>query len=192
MQFIPDEEDGPTLTVPYFDEARKEDGWQGQGTTRSYDSLKSALTQAIARLDGVIHTIQRGTYEIGGFERAGAQIHYSIEGPGGQMIYGRLDVAALPIKEPKRTSRYQEVMRNRTEKALAMALYNVIEALRAQWVLKQMNPSYVPLMPWLLAKGDKTLSESYREAGIGLALPAPEGKPPGDVFEEGEFRPAEE
>jgi len=192
MQFIPDKDEGPTLTVPYFDEARKEDGWQGQGTTRSYDSLKSALTNAIARLDGVVHSIQRGTYSIGGIERTGAQISYSIAGPGGQMIYGRLDIAALPVREPKRTSRYQEVMRNRLDKAMAMALYNVTEALKAQWVLKQMNPSYVPLMPWLLAKPDKTLSESYIEAGIGLALPAPEGEPPDHDVVEGDFRPAED
>lgn len=185
MKFIPDDNDEPTLDVPYFGEARKEDGWQGQGTTRSYDSLKSMVAQAMARLGGVVHGIHRGTYEIGGYERAGAQIHYSIEGPGGQMFYGRMDVASLPVREPKRSIRYHEILRNRQEKSLSMALYNVVQALKAQWVLKQMNPAYVPLMPWLIAKDDKTISETYIEAGIGLALPEP--REDGDSVP-GEFR----
>lgn len=194
MEFMPDKDEGPTLDVPYFGEARKEDGWQGQGTTRSYDSLKARLTEAMARLGGVVHTVQRGVYTLGGVERVGAQIHYSIEGPGGQMYYGRMDIAALPVIEPKQSARYQEVMRNRQKKSLAMALYNVVEALRAQWVLKQMNPAYVPLMPWLLAKDDKTISQTYIEAGIGTALlPAPskEGKEKGDIVR-GEFREVED
>ena len=172
MQFIPDEDDGPSLDVPYFGEARAEDGWQGQSTQRSYNTLKSDLTKAMARIGGVVQSIQRGMYDIGGAERAGAQIHYSIEGVGRQMHYGRLDVAALPVRETTRGN-WRKTMRARQEKSLCMALYNVAQALKAQWVLKQMNPSYVPLMPWLLADDNRTISEAYLEAGIGLALPAP-------------------
>jgi len=174
MQFIPDEEDGPSLDVPYFGEARAEDGWQGQSTKRSYNTLKSDVTKALARIGGIVHAIKRGTYEIGGVERAGAQIHYSIEGIGSQVHYGRIDVAALPVHKSNRGD-WRKILRKRQERSLCMALYNVIQALKAQWVLKQLNPAYVPLMPWLLADDERTISQAYLEAGIGkaLALPAP-------------------
>lgn len=187
MEFIPENEKGPLSDVPYYGEARSIDGWQGQSTTRSFDSLKSDLTQAFSRLGGVVHSIQRGAYKINEFERSGAQIHYAIEGPNGQMVYGRMDVAALPVKKPKRSSRYQETIRKRHEAALSMALYNVIEALKAQWVLKQLNPSYIPLMPWLLADDGRTISQAYIESGIGQKL-----LPSLDGVMEGEFRLLEE
>lgn len=185
MQFIPDQDDSLISDVPYYGEARSAEGWQGQGTTRSYRTLKSDLASEIARLGGVVHQVQRGSYAIGDFERPGAQVHYSLEGPTGQMIYGRIDVAALPVKEPSHRSGWQKTLRKRQEASLAMALYNVIQALRAQWVLKQLSPSYVPLMPWLLGQDDKTVSEHYLEAGVSKALPSPDMD-----FVEGEFEEA--
>ncbi len=188
MQFVPDDDQGPELDVPYYGETKSEDGWQGHSTSRSYDTLKSDVTKALARLGGIVHGIQRGSYRIGDFERAGAQINYSIEGPDGNMAYGRLDVAALPVQEPyggnKSHSGYSRTLENLQMRSLAMALYNVVEALKAQWVLKQLNPAYVPLMPWLLGKDDLTLSEAYAEAGFSKALMPPNA---GD-FVEGDFR----
>lgn len=184
MKFTPEDNGNPILDVPFYDEARAADGWQGQSTTRSFNTLKSDLANTIARLGGVVHRIQRGSYEIGGLAREGAQVHYSIEGWDGQMIYGRIDVAALPIKKQSQRSGWQQRLRKKQEQSLCMALYNVIEALRAQWVLKQLNPSYVPLMPWLLNRENQTVSEAYLEAGINKALPAPEQ----GEFVEGEAR----
>lgn len=181
MEFIPENDKGPISDVPFYGEARSSDGWQGQSTTRSFGALKSELSQAFTRLGGVIHSIQRGTYKIGDFDRAGAQIHYSIEGPNGQMVYGRMDVAALPVHNPKQSSRRREILSKRNEASLSMALYNVIEALKTQWVLKQLNPSYIPLMPWLLADNDRTISQAYTELGLGTKrLPAPDGIVDGD------------
>jgi len=189
MEFKPEGTEGPTSNVPYLDEARAADGWQGQETNLSYDRLKSELTGVMARLGGIVHGFQRGIYTIGDHDRAGVQVRYSVEGPGGAMIYGRLDVAALPIKEPTR-NRYDagKILRGRQEKALAMALYNVVHSLRAQWVLKQLNPGYIPLMPWLLAKGGHTLSELYADAGFTKALMPPKA----EKFVEGNFREVEE
>ena len=185
MEFIPDGEDAPTLDVPYFGEARAGDGWQGQSTTKSFDTLKSHLVQEMARLGGVVHSVQKGMYNIGGIDRVGAQINYSIEGPNGQMVYGRIDVAALPVKKPKRG--YAQALRSRQEKSLAMALYNVTQGLKAQWVLKQLNPAYIPLMPWLLTENEVTLSEAYASSGYQPQLPSPDGD---TVI--GEFREVEE
>lgn len=189
MDFTPDKDSGPTIDVPYFDEARSQDGWQGQGTTVSYDRLKSDVTNALARLGGVVGAIQRGAYQIGKVSRPGVQIQYSVEGPNNQMVYGRLDIAALPIKEPKRRANWQAVQRSREDAALRMALYNVVEALRAQWVLKQLNPGYIPLMPWLLAKGNATLSELYAASGFTKALMPPK---PDKFTVEGEYRDIKE
>lgn len=177
MDFIPNKEEGPSLDVPFFGEARAEEGWQGQGTTRSYETLKTDLTRAMLRLGGVIHGIVRGTYTINGLSRPGVRVNYSLEGPTGKMIYGRMDFAALPVQEPaRRRSDWGRTLRRREEESIRMALYNVIQGLRAQWVLKQLNPSYVPLMPWLLADDQQTISEKYLSAGFGRALPAPAGE----------------
>jgi hypothetical protein len=183
-RFVPIEDDKPTVDVPYLDEARATDGWQGQDTSLSYDRLKSELTNVLARLGGMVSTFQRGAYEIGGLKRAGVQVSYSIEGPNGVMVRGRLDVAALPVKGPKRQHGWAETLRKREDAALRMALYNVVQALRSQWVLKQLNPGYIPLMPWLLGKGDATLSELYAEAGYTRALMPPKAA----SFVEGAFR----
>lgn len=188
MKFIPDDDQGPTIDVPFFGETRAEDGWQGHATTRSYDALKSDVSKALARLNGVLHSIKRGHYVIDGLKRSGAEIHYSMEGPDGRMVYGRIDIAALPVPEPYggniHHSNYERSLRKRHDDSLRMALYNVAEILKAQWCLKQLNPSYVPLIPWMLGKDERTLSESYLEAGFSKALMPPDK---GD-FVEGEFR----
>ena len=188
MEFFPEDDNEPTLDVPYFDEARSADGWQGQSTTLSFDTLKSHITQAFSRLGGVVHGVQRGSFEIGGFTRPGAQVNYSLEGPNGKMIYGRLDIAALPVKKPKRTSRYQEILRKRMDQSLRAGLYNVVQVLKAQWVLKQMNPAYVPLMPWLLVKGNQTLTELYRESSLPMLESPKQKHSEDDDIAIGEFR----
>lgn len=191
MEFTPYDEDGPTLDVPYFNEARKEDGWQGHTTNRSYDSLKRDVTNAIAALGGMVNSIQRGQYSIAGLDREGIVIHYTLEGKDGQMVKGRIDVAALPYEEPyngnKSHSRYKEAAETRKDQTVRMALYNVVEALKAQWALKQLNPSYVPLIPFVLADSEsgRTLSQLYLGEGYTRKM-----LPPGDAGEsaiEGQF-----
>jgi len=184
MDFMPDKDQGLTLDVPYNDEARSQDGWQGQGTSLSLQTLQSHVTQAMSRLGGVIHGFQRGSYLIGDVQRAGVQIHYSIEGPNGKMAYGRMDIAALPVKEPAQRHGWKQTLARRHDASLRMALYNVAQALRAQWVLKQLNPSYIPLMPWLLAGKNRTVSELYAESGYTKKLMPPKA----EAFVEGEFR----
>ena len=148
MDFRPNDDDGPTYDVPFHDEARSQDGWQGQGTSLSYDTLKRDVTAAIARLGGVTHSLQRGDYTIGNKKRPGVRINYSLEGPKGNMVYGRIDVAALPIRPPAQRANWQRTERAREDLSIRMALYNVIAALRSQWVLKQLNPSWVrPAQP---------------------------------------------
>ena len=174
MHFTPEGRSSQLLRVPFASEARAQDGWQGQNTGRSVETLKSGIVQAMARLGGVVHGFQRGSFRIDDQDRAGVQITYSVEAPGGKMVYGRLDIAALPVRPPARNRNFQRVLERRNEDALAMALYNVVQAMRAQWVLAQLNPGYVPLMPWLLANKNQTLTEMWSTgaaAGQELQLP---------------------
>ena len=192
MNFVPDGKASQLLRVPYAGEARAADGWQGQDTGRSIETLKSDVVVAMGRLGGVVHGFQRGSYRVDDQDRAGVQISYSVEAPGGKMVYGRLDVAALPVRQPARHRNAQRILDRRNEAALAMALYNVVQTLRAQWVLAQLNPGYVPLMPWLLGDKGKTLTEMWTTgAAAGRLLPAPsekgKGKSKGGVVE-GSFR----
>ena len=51
--FIP-EQPKTSKQVPYFDDVTSEDGWVGQTTGKSTESLKSIITQAISRLGGLV------------------------------------------------------------------------------------------------------------------------------------------
>ena len=177
MQFTAERDTIVDLDIPYHDELRAADGWQGQTTTLSLERLKSEIINALARLGGIVHRFNKGYYEIGGVRRPGVQIIYSVEGPDGRMAYGRFDIAAPPVKEPKQSSRGDAITRRREEQSLRTGLYNVVEALKAQWVLKMLNPSYIPLIPWMLVDGERTVNEAYRDAGIGgKLLPASVGE----------------
>ena len=65
-------------------------------------------------------------------------------------------------------------------KSLAMALYNVREALKAMRILQVLSPGYAALVPWMLvAETGKTIGEMW---GIGnKQLMAPSGS--GEVVE---------
>ncbi len=53
MNFIP-ETPKQALKVPYFDDARAVDGWQGQATDKSLKTLEKEVREAVHRLGGVL------------------------------------------------------------------------------------------------------------------------------------------
>gem|GEM_PF-1748413 len=194
MEWTPDENQPAALDVPYVDDLRKADGWQGHSTQKSYETLKSEVTEAISKLGGTVHGIQRGEFTINKIKRPGVIIRYSLEGPDGQMAHGRFDMAGPPFKKVthagSHTATYREQTRARREKSVVVGLYNVIASLRAQWVLKQLNPAYAPLMPWLLADGDHTITERFTMAGLGQ-IQLPEPREGGEDALTGEFKEVE-
>jgi hypothetical protein len=172
MNFIPEEKQA--VTVPYFEDAKEKDGWQGQGTTKSAETLQSEIIKAIGRLGGIVSGFQRGTFQIDDQSRQGVQVHYSLKSPSGKFIPGRLDVAALPVRD-----KYSNAKK---DKAFRMALYMLRESLDGMWLMQQLSPGYAALMPWMLADKDKTISQLWAESPAMSNL-----LPPGDaVFEEGE------
>jgi len=171
MNFIP-EQSKESTSVPYFEDATSADGWQGQSTTKSINTLQSEISEAISRLGGLVTGFQRGKFE-SDVDRDGFRIHYTLTATDGRQVPGRINIAALPI-------RYE----SHREKSLKMALYMFRQAMSGTWFLQQLSPGYSALVPFMLGNGtDKTISELWAESSIMNNL-----LPPGDDedFIEGE------
>lgn len=169
--FIPEQSKTPAQNIPYFDDVTSDPGWQGHTTKKSMEVLKSEVMIALSRLGAIVTGFQRGTFEVDGKERDGFQVQYVVEQPGsGEMRHGRLDVAALPVKRNYNLSRSLDARR---ERSLKMALFMLREALNGTWFLSQLSPGYAPLMPWMLAQGQKTVTQLWSESVfIGNLLPS--------------------
>lgn len=160
MTFIPEQEEAKS--VPYFEDVKASEGWEGHETEKSIDRLKNEIAEAIGRLGGFVSGYKSGLFQIGGFDRAGFQLYYSIEG-----LPARLDIAALPARRPANRDR-----------SIRMSLYMVRNALRGLWFLQQLSPGYAPLMPFLIAdKKGNTVSQVWaRDSKMGLLLPDGRGE----------------
>ena len=194
-EWIP-EKTTKALIIPYFDEVTSEGGWRGMSTGKSMDALKSEVTQAMARLGGVVAGFVRGKIvpieDETNPERDGFQIHYAVESENEKMVPGRLDIAALPVRLKTRRSRPGSLERQR-EASLKMALFMARDALTGLWFLRVLSPGFAPLMPWMLVgkgKDAQTLTQLWSESPVMKQL-----LPPTDSeFEqdedavEGEFR----
>jgi len=169
--FIP-EQPKTSKQVPYFDDVTSEDGWVGQTTGKSTESLKSIITQAISRLGGLVTGFEKGTFKMeSGLSRDGYRITYTIESSNGRMQLGVIEIAALPV----RTGRYSS-LETRKEKSLKMALYMIGQTLNGLWYLEQLSPGYAPLMPFMIEpKSGKTITQLWSEnATMNNLLPSGE------------------
>ena len=173
MDFIPDQVEREAQQVPFFDDVTGEDGWKGHATGKGVEALKLEVMRAISRLGGQVTGFQRGTFQVGNQKRDGFRILY-VEDQAGKLLYGRLDVAALPVKTDYRLSRSYE---KRREQSLRMALFMLREALDGTWFLQQLSPGYSPLMPWMLEESTgKTLTQLWAERSLASEfLPPPGG-----------------
>jgi len=172
FSFQPEEK--KAIAVPFYEDAKEKDCWQGQATTKSVNKLQDEIAQAINRLGGIVSGFQRGIFQIEDQKREGFQIHYHLKAPNGQLVPGRLDVAALPVRD-----KWSDVKK---DKSLRMALYMVREGLQGMWLMQQLSPGYAALMPFMLTDENKTVSQLWSETPIMSRL-----LPPG----ESEFTEAE-
>jgi hypothetical protein len=150
--------DTPAQDVPYFDDVTADEGWQGQTTSKSIESLKSEVTASIGRLGAMVISFQRGTFVIGEHERNGFQIKYVVESPSGANIMGRIDIAALPVRK-QATYRRNSAYQSRCDQSLRMALYMLRVALDGTWLLQKLSPGYAALIPFM-AVPQKSLAVS--------------------------------
>lgn len=169
MPFIPDTPK-EAKHVPYYEDTlgAKESGWQGQTTGKSVSTLKSEVTVSISRLGAMVQTFQRGTFESDQGNRDGFQIKYSVETPDGRQLYGRIDIAALPI-DPNLSWRADKDKHR--DASLRMALYMLRMALDGTWFLQQLSPGYAALVPFMLGPNGKTISELWTDGPMSRLLP---------------------
>jgi hypothetical protein len=179
MNFIPETSKGSNNQIPFYEDATKTDGWQGQATEKSIKTLQAEIIQAIGRLGGLVTGFQRGGFQGEGGQREGFRIHYVIEAADGKQMPGRIDIAALPVKEDFSLRRTAD---KRKEAALKMALYMLREALDGTWFLQQLSPGYSALVPFMIGPGQKTISELWAESTMNNLLPPGE-----EEFIEGEI-----
>jgi hypothetical protein len=181
MNFIPEKNKDAVQSVPYFEDVKASDGWQGQTTGKSLERLKSEILDAVTRLGGKVTGFVKGTFIVGSLKREGFQVHYFIEAADGKVTDGRIDVAALPVKDDWRI---KKSVKTRQEQSLKMALYMLRDALNGTWFLQQLSPGYAALIPWMLVDGKRTITQAWSESAMmGRLLP------PGNAeFVEGNFK----
>ncbi len=180
MEFIPNQPE-KAAEVPFYEDATSEDGWQGQATEKTIERLKSDLTTAISRLGATVTGFQRGSFVEDGKKRDGYRIHYTIESPDGKLSPGRIDIAALPVRNDSRTARTYQ---NRCEKSLKMALYMLKISIDGLWFTQQLSPGFSGLMPFMLMDGNRTVSQVWMESRMMSNL-----LPPGEAdFIEGQVK----
>jgi len=174
MNFIPSQTI-EAQEVPYFEDAKKSEGWQGQATEKAAKVLKSEIREALSRLGGQITTFQQGAFQINELSRDGFQIGYVVEAADGRQVSGRINIAALPVRidTPKRR-----------DQSLRMALYMLRVSLDGSWLFQQLSPGYSALVPFMLGSGNKTVSEIWLDSPIMNKL-LPPGK---QDFIEGEVK----
>jgi hypothetical protein len=160
FNFAPDKSNDNPQEVPYFEDVKASEGWQGQSTQKDITTLKGEISTSIARLGGLVSGFERGKFG----NRQGYRIHYVMEVPNNKSIQGYIDIACLPIRplaNPYRrgSSKTEE---RREDQSLRMALYNIAEALKALNIMAKLSPGYMPLMPWMIVNKDGlNLTQTY-------------------------------
>lgn len=148
MNFIPENLKSSTVQVPYFEDVKASD-IPGRGTEKSLQRLQDEASQMLMKLGaGGIYWVQ-GTFP-GTPERFGFQIHFNYNG-----IPGRIDCAALPLRGSGKVKK---------DRALAQAVYLVRNWLEAEVYAHVYRPGAVPLVPYLLGEGGKTVTEALIES----------------------------
>jgi len=183
MKFVPDE-NGQDYDTPFFDKVSSKDGWKGQSTDKSVETLRAEISAEIGRMHGTMTGWLRGEYEMpGGLRRPGVEIKYQVVTEDGAAYEGRIAIACLPYEPSEGRSDSARLNRTRAEKSLRMGLFNVRDSLQSSRIMEILSPGYSALMPWLLVGGDdRTVSEMWAEHGMGQkALPVPDDD--GDIVE---------
>jgi len=175
MDFQP-EQQSAAYDVPFFENARASDGWEGQATTKTIKQLETELTSAITRLNGGVTSIVWGKFNDGKNEREGCRIEFILRRDNGLVDSARIDLASLPCRDPNKPTPYRKFKNSDASKR--MMLYMATQAFKGLWFMRMLAPGLVPLMPFLLIKDAQgkaqTLSELYAAQGMfSKLLPSP-------------------
>lgn len=147
MDFLP-ESNLKQREIPYFEDASI--SGKGGNLHKSIEGYQSDLGKAITKLGGLLTGIAPGTFS-GKPVRYGYRITFLIAN-----MPGRIDIAALPIRSETQAKK---------ENALKQALYlfwKELDAAGDSWVY---NPNNMPLLPYLIGSGGKTVAEELIQKG---------------------------
>lgn len=156
--------------VPFFDDVKASDGWEGHTTSKSIEKLISEIASNLT-LTGCVFT----GYQTGSFgNRSGFQIHFAMKASEGSLLPSRLDIACLPINPRKRVNRTRNSRGDhRIGGTQKMALYMTAKAIKGMYFLNVLSPAFVPFMSLMLGKGDTTLGEAWLQNGSLAQLMPP-------------------
>lgn len=166
-------------TVPYFDDVKASDGWEGHTTSKTIDKLTSEIATNLTLIGCIFSGCQAGTFG----ERHGFQIHFLMKSEDGRAIPSRLDIACLPLNPRKRTrartrSRGKGSQDVRIEGTQKMALYMTAKAIKGMYFLSTLVPAFIPFMSLMLDNHNQTLGQAWMQSGAMAAL-----MPPTDDFD---------
>ncbi|MBN1964882.1 MAG: hypothetical protein JW910_09555 [Anaerolineae bacterium] len=156
--FIPDKLLPPEQAVPFFEDSQKMD-IPGRGTKKSVKVLQGEIVGALGRLGAGVSLIVPGTVSAGEHTRCGFQIQFVYGG-----LPGRIDCVALPIRNESPRAK---------DRALAQALYLLRDELLAMALSAMHKPGAVPLLPYLIGSGGKTVTEALVESQQIPQMPQP-------------------
>jgi len=149
MNFIPDQLHATKLDIPFFEE-QKGENIPGRGTTKSCEKLQQEIRELMLKLEAFNTVFTPGTFADKP-KRYGYRLTFRLAG-----VAGRMEIAALPIRNETAT---------RKDRALAQALYLVRNWLEAEVFSQVYRPGSMPLVPYLIGAGDKTVIEALVESG---------------------------
>jgi hypothetical protein len=150
MQFIPEQPRAVKQEIKYFEDVKAKDA-PGYSTTKKPDALQREITELIYRLNGQGVIFTPGQYPTVP-QRYGFQITFLMGN-----IKGRIDCAALPLRSETPLKKSQ---------ALAQALYLVRQWLEAEVFSSIYRPGSMPLVPYLIGSGGKTVLEGLIESQV--------------------------
>lgn len=151
MTFIPDPVKATRVTVPYFEDSASQKV-PGRGTHKTVDRLQTEIRALMAQLDSTNVFFSPGQFPVTIDQppRFGWQMTFLFRG-----LKGRMEIAALPLRKETPNSK---------DAALRQCLYLVRNWLESEVYSQLYRPGVVPLLPFLLAEGGKTIGESLAES----------------------------
>lgn len=157
-QFIPDHLIPKQQSIPYFEDltGRNIPGW---ATEKSLSSLLQEIVALMHQMGAFNVFPMPGTYADGGRVRYGFQINF-----GYGQARGRIECAALPLRKDTK---------GKKDRALAQAVFLLRDELQAMVYASIHKPGAVPLVPYLIGTGGKTVTEALAETGNLPLLSAP-------------------
>jgi hypothetical protein len=152
VKFIPEPVTTAAPKVPFFEDSQDRK-IPGRGTEKSAEKLQAEIRQLMLELDAGNIVFSPGQFEVapGIPQRHGWLITFSLNG-----LPGRMEIAALPMRHETPSVK---------DKALRQALYLVRNWLESEVFSAMYRPGAVPLIPFLIGVGDKTVTEMMLASG---------------------------